>query len=264
MTDSVTAAATAYLRDGATPRSIAGGHQKLRETAHRISAVDPAMYYYIPISADAQTSHYNAPFSPVFQFAGVIGFQDPFASVGVPNPFPARFGGTTVPGRDVTFQTPTALQVTDTNIKIPLMTTWNLTIERQFGTDWLLRAAYVGNKGTNLMTVFQNSRELNPAIYIPVRSTTANTQARRPLQDFTTITEVSLSGHNSHYNGLQLTVERHFVRGLSILANYTFAKTMDDFGWTNPSTGDLITPGRMTTSLTTSIFRAFGTCPIRT
>jgi hypothetical protein len=191
-------------------------------------------YYYNAISANAQTSHFNAPFSPVFNFTGVIDFQNPYASANVPNPFPARFGGTTLPGIDVTFQTPTALQVSNSNLKIPLLTTWNVTFERQLGSEWLLRAAYVGNKGTNLMSVFQNSLEQNPAIYISGRSTVANTQARRLYQNFTNIAEVAVSGNNSHYDALQVTIERHFVRGISILATYTFAKTMDDFGWTNP------------------------------
>ena len=191
-------------------------------------------YYYVAVSADSQTSHYNAPFAPVFVFNGVINFQDPFRSQGVPNPFPARFGGTGVPGPDVTFQTPTALQVASPHLKVPLLTTWNLTLERQVGSDWLVRVGYVGNKGTNPQSVFQNSRELNPAIYMPGASTVANTQSRRIYQDFTTITNTIFSGHNTHYNALQLTLERHFVRGLSILANYTFSKNMDDFGWTNP------------------------------
>ncbi len=69
---------------------------------------------------------------------------------------------------------------------------------------------------------------------IPGQSTVANTQARRYYQNFKNISEVSVSGNNSHYESIQLTVERHFVRGLSILATYTHAKTMDDFGWTNP------------------------------
>jgi hypothetical protein len=98
----------------------------------------------------------------------------------------------------------------------------------------VIRGAYLGNKGNNPQTVFQSNRELNPAIYIPGASTVANTQARRVYQDFTTITNTIFPGHNTHYNAFQLTVERHFVRGLSILSNYTFAKTMDDFGWTNP------------------------------
>jgi hypothetical protein len=191
-------------------------------------------YYYEAFSSNGYTSHFNAPFSPVFQFSGVINFQDPYGSVGVPNPFPERFGGTTIPGRDVTFQTPTALQVTDTNLKVPLVTTWNLTVERQLGTNWLLRTAYVGNKGTNLQNSFESQRELNPAIYIPGQSTVANTQARRLYQAFTNISDVGLSGHNSRYNSLQVTLERRFARGLSILANYSFSKTQDDFGWTNP------------------------------
>jgi hypothetical protein len=193
-------------------------------------------YYYIAPSQDVQTSHYDAPFAPNFRYSGIISFQDPWASVGTPNPFPARFGGTTTPPRDVTFTIPESLQVSGPDIKVPLMTTWNLTLERELANGWLLRVAYVGNKGTNLATFvgLGNLNDLNPAIYIPGASTEANTQSRRRYPNFTTVQAGAQSGNNSHYNGLQVTIDRHFARGLSILANYTWSKTMDDFGWTDP------------------------------
>jgi hypothetical protein len=39
--------------------------------------------------------------------------------------------------------------------------------------------------------------------------------------------------HTKYHSG-QLTVERRFSGGLSLLANYTWAKLLDDIGWTNP------------------------------
>jgi len=189
-------------------------------------------YYYNAVSTNAQTSHFNAPIAAVFQFNGIIDFADPYGSVGIANPFPANFGGLRIPGPDATFVLPTALQVTHQRVRPPLLTTWNLTLERQVGASWVVRGAYVGNKGTHIITQFQSGRELNAAIFGP-GATVANIQARRPYQSFTTISS-SQGGHNSHYHSIQLTVERQFSRGFSILANYTLAKTMDDHGWTNP------------------------------
>ena len=33
---------------------------------------------------------------------------------------------------------------------------------------------------------------------------------------------------------MQLNAEKRFSKGLSLLANYTWSKKMDDYGWTNP------------------------------
>ena len=113
------------------------------------------------------------------------------------------------------------------------LATWNITLERQVGTNWVLRAAYVGNKGTYLSTGAHSYRETNPAIYYPGQSTEANTQARRLYQDFSSIGLYS-SDNNSHHNALQLAAEKRFAAGFSVLANYTWAKTMDDYNWDNP------------------------------
>ena len=83
------------------------------------------------------------------------------------------------------------------------------------------------------MDFFKATRELNAAVYIPGASTPSNTQSRRPLQAFSSITSLP-NGHNTHYNALQLILEKRFSRGLSILSNYTWSKTIDDFGWSNP------------------------------
>ena len=63
--------------------------------------------------------------------------------------------------------------------------TWNLTVEREVGTDWLLSAAYVGSGGYHLPGTYQ----MNPATYIPGASTVANTQSRRPYQGFTSVSQ---------------------------------------------------------------------------
>ncbi len=74
---------------------------------------------------------------------------------------------------------------------------------------------------------------MNPAIYIPGSSTVGNTQARRVHQNFSRV-GLFESSNNTNYHSLQWNAEKRFARGLSVLANYTWSKKMDDYGWTHP------------------------------
>jgi hypothetical protein len=190
-------------------------------------------HFYTPIQASAFNPFTNiAPFAPGFSFSGVS-FEDPFGSAGVPNPFPEQFGPR-VPGAEATFVTPTELRaVFARDFRTPLLASWNVSLERQIGDDWVFRLAYIGNKGRYFFGAAENSREINPAIYIPGASTVANTQARRPYQDYSRI-GLYESTNTSEYNSMQVNAEKRFGRGLSLLASYTYSKKMDDYGWTTP------------------------------
>jgi len=117
------------------------------------------------------------------------------------------------------------------------LATWNLTVERELRSNWLLRAAYLGNKGTHLSTAVDGgANEANPALYIPgetasgPRSTEENTQSRRINP--TNFGSVGFYGslYNSHYHALQLNLEKRFSRGFSVLGNYSWSKMIDNFG----------------------------------
>ncbi|MSV29225.1 MAG: hypothetical protein EXQ52_10880 [Bryobacterales bacterium] len=193
-----------------------------------------AGYFFTPIQSSAFNPFTNiAPFAPGFSFTDVA-FEDPFGSAGVTNPFPSQYGPR-VPGPEATFVTPTELRaVFSPNFRTPLLTMWNLNIERQLGTSWVARAGYVGNKGTYVFAAAENGRELNPAIYTPGQSTTSNTQARRRYQSFSNI-GLYESGNNTNYHSLALNLERRFSKGLTVLANYTWSKKIDDYNWVNPN-----------------------------
>ena len=191
-------------------------------------------HFYTPIQASAFNPFTNiAPFAPGFSFDGVS-FADPFGSAGVPNPFPEQYGPR-VPGAEATFVTPTELRaVFAQDFRTPLLASWNLSFERQIGAEWVVRAAYIGNKGTYFFGAAENSREINPAIYVPGASTVANTQARRLYQDYSRI-GLYESTNISNYHSVQLNAEKRFGKGLAVLASYTFSKKKDDYGWTTPN-----------------------------
>lgn len=99
---------------------------------------------------------------------------------------------------------------------------WSLTIERTFGSNFLLRAGYVGTRGTHL----NEGYTWNLANFIPGASTTANIQQRRPDPNFTSF-DVTVGNGDSWYNAFQLTVEKRYSDGLSFLASYTLSKSVD-------------------------------------
>jgi hypothetical protein len=119
--------------------------------------------------------------------------------------------------------------------QVPVLYNWNIAIERQIGKEWLARMAYVGSRSSHL----SSGADLNPAIYIPGSS--LSTDARRLFQGYSDILEQNQDG-NANYNSLQLTANKRFTHGLSILANYTFQKAIDNFP-PGGSTGSTATGG---------------------
>jgi hypothetical protein len=100
---------------------------------------------------------------------------------------------------------------------------FNLIVEQELAADWLVRLAYVGNKGTHLQTF----RERNAAVYA-AGATVGNTNARRPRAPyFASIKEMADAG-NSVYHALQVTLDKRLSRDFSVLAFYTFSKSIDD------------------------------------
>jgi hypothetical protein len=167
----------------------------------------------------------NSPYNPTLTLTTPAGtFDNPYA--GIADPFPQP----TVPGSTATFVSPLTAQTVDTahkNEVIPAVGNWNLTVEQQLGADWLLRVAYVGNRGWHLRELAQ----LDPAVYA-TGATTSTTQARRVFPEYSSITQMTMDEVSSYHGG-QLSIEKRFaqqsfLRGLKLLANYTFSKVLDD------------------------------------
>ncbi len=188
------------------------------------------LYYSIPYIVMMQDVTSIPPFAPQVNLTDVS-FADPYVSAGVANPFPAQFGPS-VGGPNTVFPTPLALPyILAQNFRAPRVGSWNLTLERQLGSSWLARLVYVGNKGTYLSgtgDVENGKQELNPAIYIPGQSTEANTQQRRANPAYSNVDVVTPSV-NSHYHGLQAGLRKQISYGLSLDANFTWSKSLDDF-----------------------------------
>jgi hypothetical protein len=136
------------------------------------------------------------------------------------------------PPKNVVFPLPNAAQTFNPAnnfgpFQVPVIYSWNLTLEHQFAGDWLGRVGYVGSHSTHLSL----STDLNPAVYIP--GSTLSTDKRRLFQPYGSILQTDASG-NANYNSLQLTAQKRLSKGFSILANYTWQKSLDTVP---PSTG---------------------------
>jgi hypothetical protein len=127
------------------------------------------------------------------------------------------------------------------------VTQWNLSYERQVLKEILLSATYLGNQTTHLW----NGYELNPAVYIPGQSTTANVDARRVLNlqnpaqgKYYGSVAVTDDGGFGHYNGLILAIQKRLAHGWSANSNFTVAKCLNngepstDIGNTYPDPTD--------------------------
>src|SRR5207253_1616957 len=85
----------------------------------------------------------------------------------------------------------------------------------------LIRAAYVGTRANHMTETL----EYNPAAYIP--GSTLSVDQRRLYPGFSNIYQGS-QGANSWYQSAQFTLQKRFTHGFTIMANYTFSKSLDN------------------------------------
>jgi len=93
---------------------------------------------------------------------------------------------------------------------------WNLGLQHEAASGFLVAASYVGTRGRQL---FRNHNINYPR--------TVGTALLRPFDGFSSIMLMD-SGANSEYHSLQLTTQKRFSRGASVLAAYTFGKALDE------------------------------------
>lgn len=112
------------------------------------------------------------------------------------------------------------------NQKLPSVDQWNFTVERNLAKDLNLSVAYVGNVARHLNSGFQ----LNAAIPGP-----GPLNPRRPLFNLFGITQGIFDKcdcSSSNYNALQVRGEKRYGGSYSLIASYTYSKTMNfgEFG----------------------------------
>src|ERR1019366_3712246 len=185
-----------------------------------------------------------APFSPTYQYNAndtvtangvqsvlpIIPFDHPwsvYTPLGGKNPFPPFSAPGTNPGPSAVFFPPINLQSGFTLHYTDGRTyTWNTSIEHQFGTNWLAKAAYVGSESDHQS--YANETNLAQPICGPVSATCAQvtTSPARRDPNFSQIL-LYYSNATANYQSGQFTLERRLAHGLQFTANYTYSHTID-------------------------------------
>jgi hypothetical protein len=188
-------------------------------------------YYQAPNTVAFEDVVGVPPFAPIVNITDT-NFTNPYGAANVANPFPGQFGPSN-PGSNAAFpQNISFTQIFDRHFRLPQILAYNLTLERELGTGWLVRAQYVGNKGSHLGGTGDQEAgllQLNPSVYIPGQSTENNIQSRRIYPAFGFIDSIN-SGVNSAYNAGQIELEKRVSHGLSFQTNFAWSRALNDFG----------------------------------
>ncbi|MCI0418847.1 MAG: TonB-dependent receptor [Acidobacteria bacterium] len=169
------------------------------------------------------------PYTRNFQVMFPPSISDPWGAFPGGDPFVSGFRLDDQPrASNSPFTFPVTLPIIQPDFKLANVQQWNLTLERLFWGNTVVRASYVGSKGTHLSLDVEG----NPALYIPGQcgatpcSTPQNTNSRRSFRNFASML-TSASAGNSFHNALQLSLERRISAGLTLFSNYTWGKSLD-------------------------------------
>jgi hypothetical protein len=130
----------------------------------------------------------------------------------------ASFGAVAV-GQAVRFA-PSFLEI---NRTLGYTQQWNFNIQRELVGNLLLETGYLGTVGHRLNGPDTSINQVRPELMAA-----GNAQIRRPFPQFGNVTIVAPMWGNSNYHAFNAKLEKRFSGGLNFLANYTFAKFIDD------------------------------------
>ena len=193
----------------------AGGDQKT------VARGAYGIFYSFPEGLLYQRTDATQPTDLYVSIPAPQSFTDPYLGYPGGTPFPR---GHIAPSgfSSYRFLTPVSGGMLDPASRVGYTQNWNFTIERQLSNDTALSVAYVGNHALNIM----GSRQFNPAIFGP-GATVANENSRRLYPGLGAV-ELASSYVYEEFNSLQINLTKRSTKGLTLLANFTYGKTIDD------------------------------------
>lgn len=160
--------------------------------------------------------------------------NQPFSGNDIPATTASQGFPTSTTAPDLT-QPPTlyALRGVTPNYRNGQMQQFNLSVQRELGTDFVVTAGFIGSAGA-LLSWGQNINQPDPGA--------GAIDPRRPyyrvLPGVTGITWLESSA-NSAYTSFQLSAEKRYSRGLYLLANWTWSHGLDNVGGDGGSNGPI-------------------------
>lgn len=130
--------------------------------------------------------------------------------------------------------------VPDGRLRAPYFMQWSFAFERQIGNTGNLHLQYVGTRAVNqpYTTQVNGYQSVCAGCFAPF-------PYGQPVDPrFAAVTQLN-TGANSHYHGLQTTVEKRLGHGLQVQANYTFSRCIDTVsngGFLPFSAGGILSP----------------------
>jgi hypothetical protein len=166
----------------------------------------------------------NQPFVIRKVIFNPFSFSDPYR--GQENPFPYIYTP-----QNARFSFPMGLSsFASPDIRSPYVHHASFSIEKSLPANTVVSVGYIGKFAHNLLHMNQS----NPAVYIPGKSTTSNTDQRRIILPGIYSSMRTIEGNsNSAYHGLQFVVNKRLSHGVTVLASYTFSKFLDYYSATN-------------------------------
>jgi hypothetical protein len=149
------------------------------------------------------------------------------------------------------------VQFVDPSDRTPMFHNWHFDIQRELAPQTVLTVSYVGSRAYHLSAaptdftgaINQNMNALNPqylsmgtallqAVPNPFYGIITNgslagqtipeSQLLKPYPQYTGVTRVAPAFGNSHYEALQMQLEKRTSHGVTALMAYTFAKNLSD------------------------------------
>jgi hypothetical protein len=157
--------------------------------------------------------YFSAPYYNLNVYYPIEGLYN----LSLSNPFP----------NDFPYPYPASATAFERNLRTPYIQQWNFGIQRRLGQSRVAEIDYVGSKGTRLI----DSRNINQA------APSTNPEALPPNPNFADV-DIIESNANSIYHSLQARFEQRLSKGLSVLASYTYSKSIDDASGFFSTTGD--------------------------
>ncbi|HTY62641.1 MAG TPA: TonB-dependent receptor [Acidobacteriota bacterium] len=170
------------------------------------------IYYDQSSLAPGEGLYFNKPY---FDFK--VYYPLPGYPLTLNDPFPASYP----------LNIPASATGFDRNMRAPYVQQWNLTMDRQLGKDSRIEIAYVGSKGTKIIS----ARDINQPAASPVYPNP------RPVPQFADIIYLESRG-NSSFNSLQAQFLQRLHSGASAIVSYTYGKSLDDNSTFFSSAGD--------------------------